>query len=102
MEFDPRREQLHNVLLGIVPNVYFQPPENLKLQYPCIIYKRSTGTTRFGDNRPYLFARHYQLTIIDKNPDSDIISKVASLPTATFDRHYTYENLNHDVFVIFY
>lgn len=97
-----RRLKLHEILLDIVENVYFQPNENVKLKYPCIIYRRSNGHTSFADNNPYKFIPSYTITIIDKNPDSDLIDKVAALPTATFDRHYTYENLNHDVFVIFY
>ena len=101
-KFEARREKLHEILLKICSNVYFQPPENVKIIYPCIIYRRSVATTRHADNNPYMFARNYQITIIDKNPDSDIIRKVAELKTARFDRHYTYENLNHDVFIIYY
>ena len=101
-KFDARREELHKILTAITNHVYFQPPENVKIEYPCIIYRRSTANTQHADNKPYVFARFYQLTIIDKDPDSELVAKVAQLPTAAFDRHYTFENLNHDVFVIYY
>lgn len=44
----------------------------------------------------------YELTVIDKNPDSDILDRVASLPMCAFERHYTADNLNHDVYNIYY
>lgn len=97
-----RRLKLHEKLLEICPNVYFQPPENVKLKYPCILYRRSNGSTLFANNNPYKFTKNYIITVIDKDPDSDLVNKVAMLQSATFDRHYTYENLNHDVFNIFY
>lgn len=36
---------------ALCKNVYFQPPESVKLLYPCIVYKRSAGDTRFADNK---------------------------------------------------
>ena len=83
-------------------NVYFQPPPSFMLQYPCIIYNRSNIRTRFADNKPYLNRKQYSLTVIDRNPDSDIPDKVKQLETAVFDRHFTTDNLNHDVFNILF
>lgn len=97
-----RRQQFHNLLKTITDNVYFQPPINVQIQYPCIIYKRDFATTTFADNSPYDFIQRYLVTIIDKDPDSDIPSKVAKLPRSIFNRFYTAENLNHDVFTVYY
>lgn len=83
-------------------NVYFQPPETIKMAYPCIIYSRVTGDTQFANNKPYTFTIQYRILVVDKNPDSLIPKKVAELPTCTFDRHYVTNNLNHDVFNIYY
>ena len=47
MDLEQRRLQLHEILVGILgnENVYFQPPANLVMQYPCIRYERmSVGT----------------------------------------------------------
>ena len=82
--------------------VYFQPPETIKMHYPCIIYKRSSGGTRFADDKPYKHKMQYQLIIVDKDPDSLIPAKIAELPMCIFDRHYTADNLNHDVYNIYY
>jgi len=82
--------------------IYFQPPETVKLSYPCIIYSRNLGETRFANNKPYTHRLRYTIIVIDKNPDSEILEKVAMLPMCVFDRHYTSDNLNHDVYNLYY
>lgn len=98
------RFDLHELLCSVLGtrNVYFQPPESVKMQYPCIVYKRSSVDTRFADNELYMRKKRYTVTVIDKNPDSEIPDKVASIPMCAFDRHFTSDNLNHDVFSIYY
>jgi hypothetical protein len=83
-------------------NVYFQPPPTVKMQYPCIVYHRDSLNTNFADNTPYMYDTRYQVTVIDLNPDSDIHRKVAALPMCTYDRFYTADNLNHDVYNLFF
>ena len=82
--------------------VYFQPPENVKLRYPCIIYKRNSGKTKFANNKPYNHRMSYTVTVVDANPDSKIPAKVAALPMCTHERSFTSNNLNHDVFTLYY
>lgn len=98
------RLELHDrfkALLGS-NNVYFQPPPNVDMKYPCIIYKRDAARTMFADDGPYRYTKRYQVTVIDRDPDSDIPDKIAALPMCTFDRFYTADNLNHDVFNLFF
>ena len=83
-------------------NVYFQPPETIKMAYPCIIYSRNSSDTQFANNKPYTFNIQYRILVVDKNPDSTIPDRIAQLPMCTFDRHYVTNNLNHDVFNIYY
>ena len=83
-------------------NVYYQPPESKKLNYPAIVYSRERIDNRLASIIVYKQDRAYRLTIIDKNPDSEIVDKISSLPMCTFDRHFTSDNLNHDVFTIYY
>lgn len=98
------RLDLHNILVGILgsQNVYFQPPESISLSYPCIVYRRSSIRTDYANNNPYSLKKMYSVTLIEKDPDSDIPDQIASLPTAIHDRYYTTDNLNHNVFNIFY
>lgn len=96
------RLELHAILLTLADHVYFQPPENIKLNYPCIIYRRDSADTKFADNRPYRYKKRYQVMVIDQDPDSPIPDKVADLPSCVFERHYTADYLNHDVFNLFF
>lgn len=96
------RLDLQNLLETCAPHVYFQPPESLKMAYPCIVYRRDFADTLFADNKPYLHRKRYQVIVIDKSPDSPIPAKVAALPMCVFDRHYTADQLNHDAFKLFF
>lgn len=97
------RAELDNTLRDILGtgNVYFQPPENLKMQYPCIRYTLYDIQVLHGDNRPFIKNPEYQLTLIDPNPDSEFVAKLAELPACSLDRVYAADNLNHYVFTIY-
>mgnify|MGYP001400307847 CR=1 FL=1 len=98
------RTELQELLESILGSnaVYFQPPPTIQLVYPCIIYKRSNINTKFANNYPYKLAKEYTITVIDKDPDSIIPDKIAALQTCVFDRYYTADNLNHNVFTIYF
>lgn len=96
------RLNLQRLLEEITPNVYFQPPTNVQLKYPCIVYKRDFADTKFADNEPYAHKKRYMVMVIDQNPDSEIPGKVAKLPMSTFNRFYTVDNLNHDVYSVYF
>ena len=99
-----RRLELHALLVNTLGsrNVYFQPPESVKLNYPCIIYSRANDDAKYADNRLYLHKKKYQVKVIDKNPDSEIPDRVRQLPLCRFDRHYSADNLNHDVYTLYF
>lgn len=88
-------------LLG-TGNVYFQPPDTIQMQYPAIVYQRYISKTEFADNSPYQVHQRYQVTVIDKDPDSPIPDKVAALPMCIKNRFFVANNLNHDVFNLYY
>ena len=96
------RLQLHNILESFADNVYFQPPTNIALEYPCIIYNRDYAETKFADNTPYDHKLRYMVTVIDRDPDSDIPGKVADMPKSVFNRFFTFDDLNHDVYNVFF
>lgn len=105
-----RRLQLHSILCGILGcpergdecRAYFQPPASIEMEYDCIRYVRSKIGTRYANNRPYQLFDCYQVTVIYRDPDSDLPHKIAMLPMCSHDRHYTADNLNHDVFTIYF
>lgn len=99
-----QRLDLQNLLVGILGSgeVYFQPPPTVQMEYPCIVYKRDSEATEYADDLPYHRRKRYQVTVIDPDPDSAIPDLVGALPLCTFDRHYTADNLNHDVFKLYF
>ena len=94
-------QDLLEELLGST-RVYFQPPSNVQMQYPCIVYQRDDARSFFANNRPYRYAKGYQVIFIDRDPDSPVPDKIAQLPMCTFDRHYKADNLNHDSFSLYF
>lgn len=101
---DNRRIELQRLLEHVLhgERVYYQPPESIKMKYPAIIYQRSDIRNLFADDHPYRQSTAYQVTVVDKDPDSEIVKRVARLPMCRFDRHYTADGLNHDVFIIYF
>ena len=99
-----RRLELHNTLVMALGTryVYFQPPESIKMQYPCIVYNRSSADSKYANNQLYLNKKRYTVTVIDKNPDSPIPDKIGRLPLCRFDRHFASDSLNHDVYTLYY
>lgn len=96
------RLELQALLKEIVDNVYFQPPPNVRLVYPCIVYARDNADVSYADNSPYRRTKSYTVTVIDRNPDSDIPEKVSELPLSSFNRFFTSNDLNHDVYTLYF
>ena len=92
-------------------HVYFQPDTNVKLHYPCAVYSLDGNNRYRADNRNYCTNWAYRITIIDKDPISScinaektktIIDAISELPKCSYIRHFVNDNLNHDVFKIYY
>ena len=85
-----------------VKNLYFQPPESEKLKYPCIIYSRDSSWDRWGDNGKYLKYKGYNIIYVSRTPDDSAVDALESLPFCSYSRHYVADNLNHDVFELYF
>jgi|SRR4051794_20943882 len=96
------RLQLQTLLESITEHVYFQAPTGTEMEYPCILYNRDQSHTEFADNRPYSRTKRYQVTVVDRDPDSELPDKVEALPLCTFSRAFETENLHHFVFTLFF
>ena len=100
-----RRLKLHEELCDILEsnNVYFQPPENVKLVYPCIIYSRSDIDTEYANNKVYRYTRAYELMVIGDDPDETISDGLLNhFSMIRHGRHFVSDNLNHDTFILYY
>lgn len=98
------RLDLHEMLCDILGsrNVYYSPPASVKINYPAIVYSRSNIDNTYADDSVYKQSHLYSITIIDVNPDSEIVEKMSRVPRCRFDRHFVSDNLNHDTFTIYY
>jgi hypothetical protein len=86
-------------------NLYYQPPSNIKMKYPCFVYSLSDPTIKYADNSTYFYINHYQVIYIDSNPDN--VSIIIGKMLGTFDRisvntPYVADNLNHCPFNLYY
>lgn len=82
--------------------VYYQPPENVKMEYPAIRYSKSDITSDYADNKKYSMYDVYDVVVIDRKPDNPVIKKLLQLDYSSFIRHYVADNLNHDIIRIYY
>ena len=84
-------------------NVYFQPPPSVKLKFPCIVYKKTGQDEVFADDILYSNMRKYSVTVIDPNPDSAIPDRLQrELRYCSFSTNYPADNLNHDVYTLYF
>ena len=84
-------------------NVYYQPPESMKIKYPCIIYNRETIDAKYADNKTYTAVNRYDVTIISKDPDFPLFDEfIFMFPMCSLNRPYTVDNLSHYSFTLYY
>ena len=96
------RLELQTKLETLVSHVYYQPPETIKMEYPCIVYDTSNDDLLHADDMAYRRKRIYSVMVIDRNPDSILPDAVGDMFNARMNRHYTADNLHHYVYNIFY
>lgn len=105
-----KRLKLDEILCGIInitepdgdTHVYFDPPMELKMKYPAIRYKRGRIRKVYANNHAYSLRTPYEIIVIDKKPDSEYVGKILELPYSEHERHYTANDLHHDVFTLYY
>lgn len=99
------RLKLHEELCTILGsrNVYFQPPESVKMKYPCIRYSISGVRQLKAGDKQYKSTTQYEIVVIDSNPDSDIHSRIlAHFQMCSYNRGYVEDNLNHNNLTLYY
>lgn len=82
--------------------VYFQPPPNIEMIYPCIVYELSSFLVRFADSQKYFLRKRYTITVIDRDPDSSIPEKILALSFSEFNRRFVRDGLHHTVFALYF
>lgn len=95
-------DQILKKLIGPDVSLYFQPPDSIKMTYPCLRYEWDSADTQFADDNPYIVKKCYRLMAITRNPDDTLPEKILTLPSAIMERHYTEKNLHHYVFNLYF
>lgn len=83
-------------------HVYYQSPENVKMEYPAIRYKLGKISTDRANNAVYLKKKRYEIIVIAKKPDHPVIEKLLELQYCSHDRRYISDGLYHDVLTLYY
>lgn len=88
-------------LLGL-RHVYYQPPESVKMEYPAIRYSKKKPDRKHANDKVYMKTNCYEVIVISRKPDDPVIGKIEELPMCEWDNHYVVDNLNHDVFTLYF
>ena len=96
------RVELQELLKEYCDTVYFQPPSSIRINYPCIVYNRSTDDINRANDKLYMKEKMYRVTVMDKNPDSDIADRLQELPWAVIISRDVIDNIYHTTLNIYY
>lgn len=105
MARERNRLVLHEKLCELLGsrNVYFQPPSNIQMSYPCIVYSANPVYKFHADNQRYLVWYQYKIQIIAHDPDFQLFD--------TFPDNFSFcsesgarfaaDNLNHANYTLY-
>ncbi len=83
-------------------NVYYQPPESVLIKYPAVIYKLDDIQNITANNSMYMQKKAYMVTVIDKEIESELVTKMSKLLNCQFVNNFVSDNLYHTVFRLYY
>ena len=97
------RLELQTELTTFLPNVYFQPPSNISMVYPCIVYRKDGKYRQMANDNSYILDQGYEIMLIEKNPDSNLADVIERhFQSCVISRYYTVDNLNHTILNLYY
>lgn len=97
------RVDLHNRLVTILGSnqVYFQPPTNVQMKYPAIVYELEGDFSRRADNKRYTVYDKYTITHIYKDLKYDKREQILdAFLFVEFDRRLIADGLYQDVYTL--
>lgn len=100
-----RRLKLHELLEAIpgIKKAYFQPPENVKMEYPCVRYYRARPSIARADDKAYRYVECYELIVIETDVDSQIARYIAEhFQMAEVNARYVSNNLYHTPITLYF
>lgn len=101
---EENRLALHQILCDVLGsrNVYFQPPEDVKIVFPAIIYELEGIDTKYADDtHKYKRNLRYKITLASSNPEHDIVDRLLDLRYSRLESISHYDNL-HNYYINIY
>lgn len=83
-------------------HVSFQPDEKSEIKYPHIVYSRDPAYKFYADNIRFLHRDKYQMTYIDRKPDSLVFDELEKRPYCSHTASFVEDGLHHDVFDLYH
>lgn len=83
-------------------HVSFQPSEETQIPYPHVVYSRDPADITYADNVSYLKFDKYEVTCIDRNPDSPVFFELEKRPYCSLKSSFAKDGLRHSVFDLYH
>lgn len=98
-----RRLKLATKLEEFCSNCYYQPPSNVTMKYPCIIYSKEAPLQSKANNFNYVSVDKYSLTIVELKVDTGVAEKIRdAFKTAKITQKYIVDRLYHTKIELYY
>lgn len=96
------RLYLQQELEKLVEHVYYNPPPNIQMNYPCIVYSKSKLSTVKANDQIYKAWQAYNVTYISKDSDSSIPYDILKhFPYAAYGNELRIDNLYQTTITIY-
>ena len=97
------RLELQQRLKLHAPNVYFQPPSDVAMVYPAIVYRKTSPDVVHANDSIYRVTEEYAITVIDPNPDSKIADNImASFRYCSINDRFVIDRLHHTILKLYF
>lgn len=101
---DKRRLKLDKLLRDTLGSnlVYYQSPESVRMEYPCIRYNMAKVPVDYADDRVYLIRARYIVTYITTEPDDEMKEQLVEALQTPVIQIYAADGLYHYVYEVYY
>lgn len=83
-------------------SVYYEPPTNVRMEYDAIRYSLDEIGTRYANNGRYKNTKRYNVIVIARDPDPEVVDKIIDLPYTSLGKPYVTDNLYHYPITLYY
>ena len=83
-------------------SVYYEPPTNVRMEYDAIRYSLEEIDTRYANDGRYKNMKRYNVIVISRDPDPEVVEKILEVPYSSLGRPYVSDNLYHYPITLYY